>query len=146
MSREREMTTRVRPARRMKRKTLYIVATVAFLVLYGLFVMLSGEQPWLIWPGLGAMLVSTVFACLWMTTLDEAARQAHYISWFWGGSAGLMVSLLLLVAAVLRPEAFETMLAPLDVTHSFTAGIVCAVAPATFGYLIWWIVLWLRRG
>lgn len=146
MSREIHMSQTARPARRMQRKTLYIVATTICIGIYVGLLAMAGDQPWLIWPGLGAMFLSMVFACLWMATLDEAAQQAHYIAWFWGGSAGLVVSMLLFLSVMLRPEAFEAILSPLGVAYSFGGGIAIGVLPPALGYLIWWAVLWLRRG
>ncbi|HYD72974.1 MAG TPA: hypothetical protein VEF55_07530 [Candidatus Binatia bacterium] len=135
-----------RPAKRMKRKTLYIIATFVSLLAYGLLLTLSHGQQWLVWPALGAALLGVVFACLWVTALDEAALQAHYIAWFWGGSAGLLLSMLVFVSVILRPVAFATALAPLGGDETFAAGIVVGVTPAVLGYAIWWVVLWLRRG
>lgn len=131
---------------RMKRKTIYIAATLISIAVYTAFVVLSRSEPWLIWPAIGVALLSVVFACFWMIGLDEAAQQAHYISWFWGGSAGLLVAMLALVAVVLRPGAFEPFLGELGLANSFAAGIVVGLIPPTIGYAIWWVVLWLRRG
>jgi hypothetical protein len=134
------------PAKRMKRKTFYIAATCLSMAVYAVLLVLSGGLPWLIWPGMAAGLLSVVFACFWVVSLDEAAQQAHYISWFWGGSAGLLVSMLLFVAVVLRPEAFEPILAQIGASYAFAGGIVFGVTPPTIGYVIWWVALWLRRG
>jgi hypothetical protein len=146
MSRETPMTSNARPAKRMKRKTLYILATLISIFVYTALVVFSHSQPWLVWPAMAVALVSVVFACFWMVALDEAAQQAHYISWYWGGSAGLLLSMLLFVAVVLRPEAFEPILAELGVSYAFAGGIALGLLPPTIGYVIWWIVLWLRRG
>jgi uncharacterized membrane protein YfcA len=145
MSRETSMTSTARP-KRMKRKTLYIIATTACIAAYAALVLLSHIQAWLIWPALALALLSVVLACLWMVALDEAAQQAHYISWFWGGSAGLLFSMLILVAVVLRPEAFHAFMAEIGPSYSFAAGIMAGLLPPTIGYVIWWIMLWLRRG
>jgi hypothetical protein len=146
MSPETHMPASARPAKRMKRKTLYIVATCVSMLVYAVLLVLSNAQPWLVWPAMGAALLSAVFACFWVVSLDEAAQQAHYISWFWGGSAGLLVSMLMFVAVALRPEAFEPALSELGAAHAFAGGIIVGVIPPTIGYGIWWTVLWLRRG
>ena len=145
MSRETHMSVKARSPR-MKRKALAIAATFACLLAYGALVALSHFQPWLIWPALGFAILVSVFACLWMLTLDEAAQQAHYISWFWGGSAGLLVSTLIFAAAILRPEAVTPILAGFDTPFSFAVGVATGVIPPTIGYGAWWIALWLRRG
>jgi len=145
MSRETSMTT-PRAPKRMQRKSAFILATVASIVAYAGLMFLSHAQPWLIWPGLAFALISVVCACFWMVSLDEVAQQTHYVSWYWGGSAGLLLSMLLFVAVALRPEAFEAILSEVGVSYAFAGGIVFGVTPPTIGYAIWWIVLWLRRG
>ena len=146
MSPETHMFSTARPAKRMKRKTLYIIATAVSMLAYALLLVLSNAAPWLVWPAIGAAVLGIVFACFWVVSLDEAAQQAHYISWFWGGSAGLVVSMLMFVAVALRPEAFEPALAELTSANAFAGGIVFGILPPTVGYSIWWVVLWLRRG
>lgn len=145
MSRETNMTSNAPAPRRMKRKSLYIAATALCILAYAGLIVLSGGMPVLIWPAIGVSLLSMVFSCLWMATLDEAAQQAHYIAWFWGGSAGLAVSMMLFVAVALRPAAFEPVLAALGVPYGFAAGIACGLLPPVIGYAIWWAALWLRR-
>ena len=146
MKPETHMSANARPAKRMKRKTLYIIATFVSMVGYGALLVLSHAQPWLVWPALGFALLGMVFACFWVVALDEAAQQAHYIAWFWGGNAGLLLSMMVFVAAVLAPQAFEPVLSVLGGDETFAAGIVVGVLPAVIGYAIWWAVLWLRRG
>jgi hypothetical protein len=147
MSPETPMPANARPAgRRMKRKTLYVIATGISMVAYGVLLALSHGQSWLVWPAIAAALIGIVFACLWMAALDEAAQQAHYISWFWGGSAGLVLSMVTFATVTLRPEAFEPVLSQLGAAHSFAAGIIVGVMPPAIGYAIWWVLLWLRRG
>jgi hypothetical protein len=146
MNKETPMTSNARPAKRMKRKTLYIIATCISMLAYAALLVLSNAEPWLVWPAMAAAVLGIVFACFWVVALDEAAQQAHYISWFWGGSAGLVVSMLMFVAVALRPEAFEPALSELGASSSFAAGIVFGIIPPTVGYAIWWVVLWLRRG
>jgi hypothetical protein len=146
MSRETPMTSNGRPAKRMKRKTLYIIATGVSMLAYAVLLVFSNAAPWLVWPAMAAAVMGIVFACFWVVALDEAAQQAHYISWFWGGSAGLLVSMLMFVAVALRPEAFEPALSKLGAANAFAGGIAFGVLPPTIGYAIWWVVLWLRRG
>jgi len=147
MSPETPMSANARPvSRRMQRKTLYIIATFVSMLAYAVLLTFSDTQPLLIWPALAAALLGIVFACLWVTSLDEVALQAHYVAWFWGGNAGLLVSMLVFVAAALSPQVFEPMLSALGAGETFVAGIVVGVVPAVIGYAIWWAVLWLRRG
>jgi hypothetical protein len=144
MSRENSMNANA--PTRMKRKSLYILVTLLCIILYTGLVFFSHSAPWLIWVALALALLSVVFACFWMISLDEVAQQAHYVSWYWGGSAGLLLSMLILVAVVLRPEVFAPLLERVGVSYSFAGGIIAGVTPPTLGYAIWWIVLWARRG
>ena len=146
MSPETHMPANARPASRMKRKTFYIGATSASMIAYVGLMLASHTQPWLIWPGLAAAILSMIFACFWVATLDEAAQQAHYIAWFWGGNAGLLISVLGLIAVALQPAAFDPVLSALGAPRSFAAGIAFGVLPPVIGYAIWWAVLWMRRG
>jgi hypothetical protein len=129
----------------MKRKTHYLIATVVSVAAYGVLTVLSRGQPWLVWPAFGALVAILVFACLWMAALDEAAQQAHYIAWYWGGSAGIGVSMLALITVVLRPDALAPLLSPFSAPETFAAGIMCGLMPPAVGYAIWWGALWLRR-
>lgn len=146
MSPETHMSSTARPARRMQRKTFYIIATAISMLAYTGLLIASNQQPWLVWPALAAALLGCVFACFWVAALDEAAQQAHYIAWFWGGNAGLLLSMLAFVAAMLQPDAFAPMLAGMGGSETFAIGIVIGILPAVIGYAIWWAVLWLRRG
>jgi hypothetical protein len=146
MNPENPMTANGRRPSRMKRKTLYIVATAVSMLAYAVLLTFVDTQPWMIWPALGAALLGAVFGCFWVASLDEAAQQAHYIAWFWGGNAGLLLSMLVFVAAALSPQVFEPILSVLGAGETFAVGIAAGVVPAVIGYAIWWAVLWLRRG
>jgi hypothetical protein len=129
----------------MKRKTQYVVATAISVAAYAALTALSQTQPWLVWPTLVALVATVVFACLWMAALDEVAQQAHYVAWYWGGSAGIAVSMLALITVVLRPDALAPLLSPFSAPETFAAGIMCGLMPPAVGYTIWWGALWLRR-
>ncbi len=137
---------RPRGSPRMKRKTLYIAATAICILLYCALMLGAAAQPWLVWPALVIALLSVVFACFWVASLDEAARQAHYIAWYWGGSTGLAVSMLAFVTVMLRPEPFDDLFAAMHAHAVFSAGVMVGLVPAVLGYAIWWVLLWLRRG
>ena len=66
--------------------------------------------PWLLAMAIAFALVAIIFAFLWVRALDEAKQQAHYIAWYWGGSAGLGFSALVLVGFlpfIVQPDEFE---------------------------------------
>jgi hypothetical protein len=146
MNPEKPMTANARRPSRMKRKTLYIIATCVSMLAYAVLLTFVDTQAWMIWPALGAALLGIVFGCFWVASLDEAAQQAHYIAWFWGGSAGLVLSMLVFVAAAVAPQVFEPVLSVLGAGETFVAGIVVGIVPPVVGYAIWWAALWLRRG
>jgi hypothetical protein len=139
------MTANQPTSRRMPRRTLYILATSITLLIYAALMFFARTQPWLIWPALAFALIAVVLACFWMLALDEAAQQAHYIAWFWGGSAGLLASMLAFVTVMLQPKPFEPLLAVFGETQGFALGIAVGIVPPVIGYVIWWAVLWLRR-
>jgi hypothetical protein len=137
---------------REKRITRSIATAVTLLALYTLLVIGSLFQPWLIVPAIVAALASVIAAVFWMRALDEAKQQAHYVAWYWGGSAGLtfsMLGFLALLPLMLQPDAFQRAftLAPElpPGTLIFLAGFSLGAFPAGIGYLIWWAAIWARR-
>src|SRR5690606_14710418 len=39
----------------------------------------------------------------WWRRLDEAAREAHKWAWYWGGSSGMLIGLVLMLTLTTRP-------------------------------------------
>jgi hypothetical protein len=141
---------------RMQRKNRYITATLASFAAYAILVVWSLQTPILLWPAIAMSVVSMGLACLWVREIDEAAQQAHFISWFWGGSLGLGISVLVFLAVVARvgapggiESAFsfvpERLPASIGVFLGFVTGFVLGCMPAVIGYVVWWSVLSLRR-
>lgn len=94
--------------------------------------------------GMGAMWQSW----RWWVKVDEAVREAHKASWFWGGSFGLVA-----VGAVATPlVAISAGLAPAvsGLTRSeagfMLAGVVTTVFLLLLGYVVCWAGWWLSRG
>ncbi len=82
----------------------------------------------------------------WWIVADEAVREAHKFSWFWGGSAGMVV-----VGAVAIPligvargsvEAFG--LTPAE-AGQFVNGVGFTLALMLVGYGVCWAGWWLAR-
>jgi len=139
---------------RERRKNLAMAATGVFMLLYAASLtadlMLDANLFWLT-----AMLILGVGvgAGLWAQALDEAKLNAHYVAWFWGGSAGLLASSLVFIATLptlVTPYGLDAFvpagLEPLAVNGAFAAGIALGMFPACIGYVIWWSVLSARRG
>lgn len=141
---------------RMQRKNRYIAATAVSMAVYAGLVMGSIHMPALLWPAIIMSVVSMGLACLWVREIDEAAREAHFVSWYWGGSLGLGVSVLVFLAVVARVSAPggveaafsfvpERLPGSVGVFLGFVGGFALGCMPAVLGYVIWWSVLSLRR-
>lgn len=93
-----------------------------------------------------------VLSFLQFNTLDEMAKQAHYIAWYWGGLVALSAVALLTVAISFAPPVFaaieSVMLAQFgnaDAQTSYLLGLITAPALLVLGFAGWWSVYWLRR-
>lgn len=98
-------------------------------------------------------MVAAAMTCtvLWMRDIDELARQAHYVAWFWGGSFALCILLCLVLAAPALPglidfAALERQFAPFAGDGGgFIAGVTASLVVLSIGYGAWWLVFWLRK-
>lgn len=98
------------------------------------------------------LLVASLGLCIWgFTTLDEVAKQAHYVAWFWGGMVALIA-----VAAIIAASSVMSLSLPLsallqsafgraDAETGFLLGFAAGPILLTLGYFIWWTAFWLRR-
>jgi hypothetical protein len=98
-----------------------------------------------------AMAASFALGIVWMRSIDELAQRAHYVAWFWGGSLGLVVLMLVLLAApalerVIDFAALTRLFSPVaGEAAGFTAGIFASLMIMMIGYGGWWLVYWLRK-
>ena len=142
--------TKIVSSSRQQRKTFSIIGMAGCFGLFMVLMQLALSYPVLAWVSLAPALASVVFACLWISALDEVARQTHYRAWSWGGSIGLMVSLFTFLWLALQPGLFDRAIGALGVAEpamvGLGAGLMLAFVPASLGYFIWWAVAWLRRG
>lgn len=95
-----------------------------------------------------AGLAALVFTGRWWKGADEAVREAHKSSWYWGGSTGLLLAGS--VAVALASVAFggggdQFGLSPAEAGLIVT-GAGMTVALMLLGYGLFWTVWWLRRG
>ncbi|MBL8547092.1 MAG: hypothetical protein JNL81_11550 [Hyphomonadaceae bacterium] len=138
---------------RERRKTLLTVLTFVFMTLYAVsFTADLLLEINLFWLTIALVLACTVCAFGWARLLDEGKINAHYVAWYWGGSAGLMVSSLIFVSlapVLVSPNGMDAFipqqLAAFATNLSFAAGFLLAMIPAAIGYVAWWIVLVSRR-
>jgi len=71
----------------------------------------------------------------WWRKLDEMARQAHLVSWFWGASIGGGIIVAWIVALAKRGEA------PVAMAHGAALVFVGQAVVA----MVFWAVWWMRR-
>jgi hypothetical protein len=93
-----------------------------------------------------------VAVTIYFLGLDEASRQAHYVSWLWGGSFGAVVAALVGAGLLLTlprndriPALVSSLFGEATVQNAFFAGIGAIAAPMLVGYALWWTAFWLRR-
>ncbi|MES1158495.1 MAG: hypothetical protein ABUL42_01235 [Terricaulis silvestris] len=137
---------------RTRRKHFYMAACAVSLAAYAVLVLadrlLAADLTWLV---IGAAFAAIAFGFAWISALDEVATQAQYVAWYWGGSAGLALSMLILLALLL--PGFGVAHGGLHIvipglpgeSAAFFAGYALATLPAVVGFLIWWAIYWLRR-
>jgi len=82
----------------------------------------------------------------WWGRLDEAAREAHKWAWYWGGSSGMLIGLVLMLVQTTRP-ADITLPAALGDTPAdlIGAGMMAILLFQLVGYGLAWAWWWLGR-
>jgi len=108
-------------------------------------------------PGSGAFWATTTLTVVmmvvvlgvafwWWSRLDEAAREAHKGAWYWGGSLGMLVSIVLMMVLTARAVDIEVPAnlgeTPIDL---FAAGVTLTVGLQLIGYGLAWVWWWLGR-
>lgn len=85
----------------------------------------------------------------WMQSIDEAAQEAHKWAWFWGGSAAMALSMVLLFIGmtpmsktIAIPSAFS---GRTDPAAYATTGALWLLVLMVAGYSIAWGIWWLRH-
>ncbi|MEH0197939.1 hypothetical protein V7S57_20015 [Caulobacter sp. CCNWLY153] len=82
----------------------------------------------------------------WWRAADEAAREAHKWSWYWGGSTGLALGGVPFILLYTMPETVEAML-PADLTtaQAVVLGMGLLGGLQLAGYGLFWAGWWLAR-
>ncbi|MFW2341425.1 hypothetical protein [Brevundimonas sp.] len=97
----------------------------------------------------GLIIVCTVIVAgiciVWWRDADEAVREAHKWAWYWGGSAGMALVLIVLGLASwevidLAPTNFQG-----DPADLIMTGVGLTLGAQFVGYLIAWAAWWLRH-
>ncbi|SJM49944.1 hypothetical protein FM111_02160 [Brevundimonas diminuta 3F5N] len=108
-------------------------------------------------PGSGAFWTTLAFTVVmmvavlgvsfwWWSRLDEAAREAHKWAWYWGGSTGMLIGLVLMMVLTTRPADIAVP-ASLGETPAdlIGAGMLAILLFQLTGYGLAWAWWWLGR-
>lgn len=95
------------------------------------------------------MLVSLWAGLKWMSSIDEAAQEAHKWAWFWGGSGGMAVGGVLVIMASLPQSAMIQIPAwysdRTDPAAYAATGAFAMLTLMLLGYGVAWAWWWLGR-
>lgn len=150
-----------RKAVRPSRPVFYIIALFTVGMVCGAGFAFLEDVTDLGWisSGLGLVAVSVLAAILlvatlwlgarWMKSLDEAAQEAHKWSWYWGGSVGMAVGMVLILVGSLPQTAGFNIeswyLGRTDPVAYMATGAFGIVGLMIAGYIVAWALWWLQR-
>ncbi|HEV7228794.1 hypothetical protein [Brevundimonas sp.] len=82
---------------------------------------------------------------IWWRNADEAVREAHKWAWYWGGSAG--IGLVMILFALSSWNLIEVNVPPYGDGPNglLLSGIAVTLGAQLVGYLIAWAAWWLRH-
>lgn len=97
--------------------------------------------------------VALVVAVLQFQSLDEVAKQAQYVAWYWGSILVLSAIALAIIVGIAFPTFSSSWIAEVmlpiwghsDLSGAFMAGLMTGPALMVIGFTAWWVVYWLRR-
>lgn len=99
------------------------------------------------------MLAALVVSVLQFQSIDEVAKQAHYVAWLWGsmmviGLIGVAMAIAYAVPGsfVLPVEGILTrFFGDAEPDTAFMAGAIATPLLMVAGFTVWWALFWLRR-
>ncbi|MGH7028735.1 hypothetical protein [Brevundimonas sp.] len=96
---------------------------------------------------LSLLMAGTLWICgWWWRRLDEAAREAHKWSWFWGGTCGMAVGAIGLLTLSFRGAEIALPAWVGETPHDLlVSGMTAILTFQLAGYLIAWAWWWLAR-
>lgn len=108
---------------------------------------------------IGGFLIINCFAGLasfplglsWWRQIDEAAREAHKIAWFWGGSIGMTIAILIAAinlyfdGVIIKAIGQNYHVQNLN-NYGFEIGIITVIFFMGWGYMINWLFWWKQKG
>lgn len=141
------------PVSQTKRRALYrTLMLTAFTVMIALTLAARLFDVPVHLPMAGAVLFIGVLSFLQFNALDEVAKQAHYVAWYWGGLIALGAVAVLTMALSLSPPLFAAIeqlmlrwFGNAEARTSFMLGLMTAPVLLALGFAAWWGVYWLRR-
>lgn len=146
-------TTDNHPTRRERKTARHIWLTLVSGGAYAVLAWCYFLSPWFLAASIPCALISVIFAFLWIRSLDEGKQQAHYVAWYWGGSAGLTFSMLCFLGLIPlmfgAGDRMADIFASVNATHpagmAFAVGFVLGGTPAVIGYSIWHAIVMAKR-
>jgi hypothetical protein len=145
--------TAILPVSQNKRRVFYrnaMYAAIGLLVAFAIGSRLFGFTMHA--PAMLVLAAIGVLSLLQFNTLDEMAKQAHYIAWYWGGLIGLSAVALITFVIGVTPESFSLIESVMtqraggaDAQSAFLLGLVTTPALMMLGFTGWWAAYWLRR-
>lgn len=106
------------------------------------------EHPLSLWTLIASsLLLVAVVTVIWWRNIDEAAREAHKWSWYWGGSAGLSGVLVLFFLVNMTGGSFgrDTIVSAGLAGRELELGMATGAVLPVIGYAIAWVIWWWRR-
>lgn len=135
-----------------QQRVLYRNLTIGGLGLLAVFAVVArvSDVP-MHWPSTAVVIASLVISLLQFNTLDETAKQAHYIAWYWGAlvaliavmAAGVAVATGALPFAWIEGAVAQT-LGEASARNAFLFGLIAAPGAMFVAFGVWWSVHWLR--
>ncbi|MEZ5961915.1 MAG: hypothetical protein R3C30_16055 [Hyphomonadaceae bacterium] len=141
------------PVSQNKRRVLYRNLMIAAIALLGVLAIASRIFDVNV-HGVALVVVAicAVLSFLQFNALDEVAKQAHYIAWYWGGLVALIAISVIGVGLSTDFISYAPVQAWLETwtnnpneETSFLLGLIASPTLLMLGFAAWWAAYWLRR-
>jgi len=98
---------------------------------------------------IGSLAIFLPLALVWWRSLDELAKEAHKSAWYWGGSTGLGLSVIPIIALTEMTARGAVNLDQLAPEASFllglSGGVFIPIFMTLLGYLVAWGLFWWQK-